>query len=120
MRRWYLIFLGSSPEGRPRGSLGRRGAAGGREEVLIMRRMGVALAILGALLVAGPAFGTVFVIGPGMLGNPGADDPSVGYSSLALDEKLVSPEAAFAPGGAGVPLRPWEEPWYQLNQMPGT
>ena len=85
-----------------------------------MRRMIALLAILGTLIVAGPAFGTVFVTGPGMLGNPGADDPSVGYSSQALDEKLVSPEAAFAPGGAGVPLRPWEELWYQMNQMPGV
>ncbi len=84
-----------------------------------MRKIGAVLGILGALLFAAPALAEVFVIGPGMLGNRGADDPSVGYSSLGLDEQLVSPDAAFAPGGAGVPLRPWEEPWYQMNQMPG-
>ncbi len=85
-----------------------------------MRRIGVALGILATLFLAGPAFATVFVIGPAMLGNPGADDPSVGYSSLDLDQKLVFPGAGFNPGGAGVPLRPWDEHWYQLNQMPGV
>lgn len=84
-----------------------------------MRKMIVVLAVLATLVAAGPAFGTVFVIGPGTLGNPGADNPSVGYSSLVLDQKLVPPEAAFAPGGTGVPLRPWDEEWYQLNEMPG-
>ena len=85
-----------------------------------MRNVGVLGVILATLIVAEPAPGTVFVIGPGMLGNRGADDPSVGYSSLALDEGASLPEAAFAPGGAGVPLRPWEEPWYQRSQMPGA
>ncbi len=85
-----------------------------------MRNVGVWGGILALLILAEPAPGTVFVIGPGMLGNRGADDPSVGYSSLALDEDLRTPEAAFAPGGAGVPLRPWEDHWYQLSRMPGT
>ncbi len=84
-----------------------------------MRTIGAVLGILGALLFAAPALAEVFVIGPGTLGNRGADDPSVGYSSLGLDELLVSPDAAFAPGGTGVPLRPWDEPWYQMSQMPG-
>ncbi len=87
-----------------------------------MRRISSLPAILAAGLVAGPGLIHEFVIGPGMLGNPGADDPSVGYNSVTLDQKLDSPssEAAFAPGGAGVPLRPWLEDWYQLNQMPGV
>lgn len=85
-----------------------------------MRAVGV-LGLIAAVLLAGaPAVGIVYVIGPGMLGHPGADDPSVGYAALALDERLASPEAAFVPGGGGVPWRPWEEHWYQLNQMPGT
>ncbi len=85
-----------------------------------MRKFGVVMGILGTLLLAGPALAEVFVIGPAMLGNPGADDPSVGYSSLALDEQFVYPDSAFAPGGSGVPLRPWDDPWYQLSQMPGV
>ncbi len=84
-----------------------------------MRTVGVWGVILALLILAEAAPGAVFVIGPGMLGNRGADDPSVGYSSLALDKELRTPEAAFAPGGAGVPLRPWEDRWYQLSQMPG-
>lgn len=82
----------------------------------------VLLGLVGILVVVGPASAAVSVIGPGMLGNPGADDPSVGYSSLALDEALTFPgaEAAFAPAEREVPLRPWEEPWYQLNLMPGV
>ncbi len=84
-----------------------------------MRTIGAVIGILGALLFAAPALAEVFVTGPGMLGNRGADDPSVGYSSLGLDEQLVPPDAAFAPGGMGVPLRPWDEPWYQMSQMPG-
>lgn len=84
-----------------------------------MRKIGAVLAILGALCSASPVLAEVFVIGPGMLGHP-ADDPSVGYSSLTLDEEISSPDAAFAPGGSEVPSRPWEETWYQMNQMPGV
>ena len=86
-----------------------------------MRKWGVAMGILAAMLAAGSAFAEVFVVGPGMLGHP-ADDPSVGYSALELDLDTVYPgaEYAFAPGKAGVPLRPWEDAWYQLSQMPGV
>ncbi len=87
-----------------------------------MQKASVLPAILAAAIAAGPGLIHEFVVEPGMLGNPGADDPSVGYNSVALDQKLDSPypESAFAPGGSGVPLRPWEERWYQLNQMPGV
>ena len=84
-----------------------------------MRKLGIVLGLIGTLVWVAPALATVFVIGPGMLGNPGADDPSVGYSSLALDQELTYPDAAFAPGGSGAPLQPWEEEWYQMSQKPG-
>jgi hypothetical protein len=65
--------------------------------------MGVMLGLVAVLLVARPALANVFVVGPGMLGNPGADDPGVGYSSLDLDLEFVYPESAlpfaFVPAG---------------------
>jgi hypothetical protein len=84
-----------------------------------MRKLVVVLGLAGVLALAAPALAEVFVIGPGMLGHP-ADDPSVGYSSLVLDQAFVSPDAPFAPAGAEVPLRPWEETWYQMGQRPGV
>jgi hypothetical protein len=85
-----------------------------------MRKTGVFLGILGALFVAAPALANVFITGPGMVGHPGADDPSVGYSSIQLEEALASVEA----GGPAVVVieapQPWNEAWYQLNQMPGV
>ena len=84
-----------------------------------MRRMLAALGILSATFLSQTALAhEVFVIGPGMVGHP-ADDPSVGYSALVLEEKLGGPEGpAVQQGGAG--QRPWEEAWFQLNQMPGV
>jgi len=60
-----------------------------------------------------PGLAIVFVTGPATLGGPG-DEPSLGCSSVDLDQKAVSGDLAFAPGG-GLPLRPWDEPLYQLN-----
>ena len=87
-----------------------------------MTKLSVLPAILAAAIATGPGLVHEFVTGPATLGNPGADDPSVGYNSVTLDQKLDSPrpEAAFAPGGSGVPMRPWEQQWYQLNQRPGV
>ncbi len=85
-----------------------------------MRKMGVVVGILSALFLVSPALAQVFVIGPGMIGHPGADDPSVGYSSAALDEQLVSPEATTPTVQAEGTPQPWNEVWYQLNQMPGV
>ncbi len=86
-----------------------------------MRKLSLGLGLIGILALAAPAFAEMYVIGPGMLGHP-ADDPSVGYSALVLDQAFVAPEAPFAPppGLAGEPLRPWEESWYQMNQRPGV
>ncbi len=87
-----------------------------------MRKILGAFGILAALLAAQTALAgdNVFVIGPGMVGHPGADDPAVGYSSLALDEALRSAEAAPASALASESVRPWEEAWFQLSQMPGV
>ncbi len=85
-----------------------------------MRKMGAVVGILAILFLAGPALAQVFITGPGMVGNPGADDPSVGYSSVELEEKLVSPEVTTAPVQAQGAPEPWTEAWYQLNQMPGV
>jgi hypothetical protein len=84
-----------------------------------MRTLGVLLGLMGILALAAPALGEVFVIGPGMLGHP-ADDPSVGYSSLSLDEASVYPDAPFAPAGANGPLGPGEEIWYEATPTPGV
>ncbi len=61
-----------------------------------------------------------FVVGPGMLGNPGADDPSVGYSSVTLDEKLNSATVASDVVKLQNLPRPWLSHWYQLSEMPGV
>lgn len=79
-----------------------------------MRWIVVVLGVTGTLLLAGPVQAQVFVVGPGMLGHPG-DDPSVGYSALALDLAFVYPEFAlpFAftpPGGAAVSAGPQVDP----------
>lgn len=75
-----------------------------------MRWIVVVLGVMGTLLLAGPVQAQVFVVGPGMLGHPG-DDPSVGFSALALDLAFVYPESAlpfaFTPaGGAAVSAGP--------------
>ena len=85
-----------------------------------MRKIGVVVGISATLLLAGPAFAQVFVTGPGMVGNPGADDPSVGYSSVALDEQLASPEVITPTVQAEGTEQPWNEAWYQFSQMPGV
>ena len=86
-----------------------------------MRKTAVVLGILGSLFLAAPALANVFVIGPGMIGHPGADDPSVGYSSMQLNEMLIAPDAsstAFAQApGAPTGL---DEAWYLFGQMPGV
>jgi CBS-domain-containing membrane protein len=56
--------------------------------------MNVLLAIVAAALVGGPGLVRESVVGPGTLGSP-ADDPSVGYSSVQLDQKLNSPDYDF-------------------------
>ncbi len=43
----------------------------------------------------------------------------MGSPVAAQEAPRGTSEAAFAPGGAGVPLRPWDELWYQLSEMPG-
>jgi hypothetical protein len=80
----------------------------------MMRWIVVVLGVMGTLLVAGPAQAEVFVVGPGMLGHPG-DDPSVGYSALALELAFVYPESAlpfaFTPaGGEAVSAGPGVDP----------
>ena len=85
-----------------------------------MRRVLAVLGILATTFFAQTALANdVFVIGPGMIGHP-ADDPSVGYSSVALEEKLGSWQGAGASALADEPLRPWEQAWFQVNQMPGV
>ncbi len=87
-----------------------------------MRTRNVVPAILATVLVAGQGQGLVdeFVIGPGTLGNPGADDPSVGYSSVTLDRKLNSPTETSPVVQLHNPPRPWLAHWYQLSEMPGV
>jgi hypothetical protein len=85
-----------------------------------MRRVLAALGIISATFFSQTALANeVFVIGPGMLGHP-ADDASVSYSALALEEKLGSGQGADPTALAGVPPRPWEQAWFQLNEMPGV
>lgn len=58
------------------------------------RRIVGTAGMLAATLVAAAGLVREFVVGPGMLGSP-ADDPMVGYSSVALDRKLNSPDYDF-------------------------
>lgn len=83
-----------------------------------MRRLVAVVGIFATLLLAVPAFGQVFVIGPGMVGNPGADDPSVGFSSVALEEQLASAEVTTSILQAEATPQSWDEAWYQLSQEP--
>ena len=86
-----------------------------------MRKTAVIWGLVGGLFIAAPALANVFVIGPGMIGHPGADDPSVGYSSMQLNEMLIAPGAsstAFAQA-PGAPTRP-DEAWPLFGQMPGV
>ncbi len=87
--------------------------------------------LVNAIGMSGPLSGSCGRISTDVEGQPplnrvsaaGKEESLLSYQrphGLALDEDVRTPEAAFAPGGAGVPLRPWEEPWYQLSQMPGV
>jgi hypothetical protein len=85
-----------------------------------VRRLFAALGILATVFLGQTALANdVFVIGPGMLGHPGAVDPSVGYSALVLEEVLGFSEGAPAFEEAGAGQRHWEEAWFRLSQMPG-
>lgn len=77
-----------------------------------------AFGLVEMLACAVPASATVFVIRPGMPGNPGADDPPVAYSSLALDEQFSCPDAPLVPYASEPLLRPWEQSWYQVTEVP--
>jgi len=86
-----------------------------------MRKILAAFGILATMSLSQTALaGDVFVIGPGMVGHPGADDPSVGFSTVALEQRLAASREAASSDLAAGPLRPWEEAWFQMNQMPGV
>jgi hypothetical protein len=57
-----------------------------------MRWKVVMLAALAMFLVAAPASAQVFITGPGEVGCP-ADDPTVGFSCVELDQALGAPAA---------------------------
>ena len=60
----------------------------------MIRKIGGTASVLAVTLVAATGLIRENVVGPATLGSP-ADDPSVGYSSVQLDQKLNSPDYNF-------------------------
>jgi len=84
-----------------------------------MKKLTIVLGFLTLLFLAGTALAETFVVGPATLGHP-ADDPSVGYSAMALDQQAGADEDALSSRAAEPLPRPWEESWYQQNLFAGV